>query len=200
MNYRNIAIFSLLCLFTLPADADSLWKRKTPDERMAMWSTRRAMLVGDIVTILIQENSEANDKEEFARTRNNSNQAALNYDLGPAGTNGGSLDFNSTKDLSAKNEAETQKSLTTKLSAIVKEQLFNGNLIIEAQRELVVQDEVTTIIVSGIIRPDDIRGDNTILSENIAEAQIRFEGKGNVGEVRKKGRFGTRILDFVIPF
>ncbi|MDP6354937.1 MAG: flagellar basal body L-ring protein FlgH [Planctomycetota bacterium] len=200
MNYRNIAIFSLLCLFTLPANADSLWKRKTPDARLAMWTTRRAMLVGDIVTILIQESSEASDKEQFARTRSNSNNAELDYELGPFGEDGGSLNFQSTKDVSAQHEDETEKSLTTRLSAIVKEQLFNGNLIIEAQRELIVQDEITTIIVSGIIRPDDIRGDNTILSENIAEAQIRFEGKGNVGEVRKKGRFGTRILDFVIPF
>ena len=200
MNYRNIAIFGLLCLFTLPANADSLWKRKTPDARLAMWTTRRAMLVGDIVTILIQETSEASDKEKFSRTRSNSNSAELAYELGPFGTDGGNLNFQSSKDLSAEHEDETEKSLTTRLAAIVKEQLFNGNLIIEAQRELIVNDEVPTIIVSGIIRPDDIRGDNTILSENIAEAQIRFEGKGNVGEVRKKGRFGTRILDFVIPF
>ena len=196
----RLALLGLFSLTLSPTFADSLWKRKTPDEREALWSSRRGMHVGDIVTVIIQETSESQEKEGISRKRKTSASGGLNYDLGPAGTDGGNLTFNTDRGINAEHSDETKKAFSTRLSGIIKEKLFNGNLLIEATRELIIADEVTTIILTGIIRPDDIRGDNTILSESIAEAQIRYEGKGNIGEVRKKGRFGSRILDFVIPF
>ena len=196
----RLVLLGLFSLTLSPTFADSLWKRKLPDEREALWTSRRGLLVGDIVTVIIQETSESQEKEGISRKRKTSASGGLNYDLGPAGTDGGNLTFDTSRDINAEHSDETKKAFNTRLSGIIKEKLFNGNLLIEATRELIIADEVTTIILTGLIRPDDIRGDNTILSESIAEAQIRYEGKGNIGEVRKKGRFGSRILDFVIPF
>jgi len=198
---QNLPIsFGVLAITSLPALADSLWTQKHTDDREALWTDRRALHVGDLVTVIIQETSEANQKEEFGRSRKTEAGGGLSYDLGPAGTDGGKLTFDTSRKVDANRQDNTEKSLTTRLAAVVKETLFNGNLLIEASRELIVQDEVTTIIISGIVRPDDIRADNTILSENMAEAQIRYEGKGHIGDMRKRGRFGQKILDFVIPF
>jgi len=196
----RLVLLGLFSLTLSPTFADSLWKRKLPDEREALWTSRRGLLVGDIVTVIIQETSDSTEREGTSRERTTSASGGLSYNLGPAGSDGGDLNFNTNRSIDAEHQDETEKTFNTRLSGIIKEKLFNGNLLIEATRELIIQDEVTTIILTGLIRPDDIRGDNTILSESIAEAQIRYEGKGNIGEVRKKGRFGNRILDFVIPF
>lgn len=195
-----LAFATLFLALAGRARADSLWAQKHPDDKEALWTDRRALHVGDIVTIIIQEESQATQSEEFNRDRQTNASASLGFNLGPAGSNSGDLSFDSRREIDTNREDTTEKTFTTRLAAIVKEKLFNGNLLIEATREMIVQDEVTTIIISGIIRPDDIRADNTILSENIAEAQIRYEGKGHIGDVRKRGRFGQKILDFVIPF
>jgi len=174
-----------------------------------MWTTRRALHVGDILTVLIQEQSDSTAREEFKRERNQeagmSHSIAMDEDgmlpdLADVFGKTSRLGFDMDRKIDAEHEGNTEKKFTTRLAAVVKERLFNGNMIVEATRELIINDEITTMIISGVIRPDDIRGDNTILSENIAEARIRYEGKGAIGEVRKKGRFGSRILDFIIPF
>lgn len=193
-------LFALVSLFSSPLFADSLWTQIHPEIRQSLWADRRAINTGDIVTILIQETSESQAKEDFNRDRRSEAGANFSATLGPFGSHTGDLSFDSNRKVDTQREGNTTKSLTTRLAAVVKEKLFNGNLLVEATRELIVQDEVTTIVISGIIRPDDIRADNTILSENIAEAQIRYEGKGQIGDVRKRGRLGQRILDLVIPF
>jgi len=205
--FHGLCVFGLLTVFAAPVSADSLWKRRHPDEREALWTTRRALHVGDLVTLLIQEQSDSTAREEFKRERDQEAGISHSIDLGGHLPNfqslfgkTGNIGFETNRKINAEHEGNTEKKFTTRLAAIVKERLFNGNMIIEGTRELIINDEVTTMIISGIVRPDDIRGDNTILSENIAEARIRYEGKGAVGEVRKKGRFGSRILDFMIPF
>jgi flagellar L-ring protein precursor FlgH len=205
--FHGLCLSGLLSVFAMAVSADSLWTRRHPDDRETLWTTRRALRVGDVVTVLIQEESDSKAREEFKRDRETKAEAEHSINLGGHLPNidsligkTGSMNFQTARNIDAEHEGNTEKKFTTRLAAIVKEELFNGNLVIEATRELIIQDEVTTVIISGIVRPDDIRGDNTIVSENIAEAKIRYEGKGSIGEVRKKGRFGQRILDFLIPF
>jgi len=85
------------------------------------------------------------------------------------------------------------------ISARVMEVLDNGNLSIEGRRQLTVNEEDQFIIITGIIRPEDITADNVIESQFIADARIVYTGKGVINDKMRPGWL-TRILDWVWPF
>jgi flagellar L-ring protein precursor FlgH len=75
----------------------------------------------------------------------------------------------------------------------------NGNLVIEGKRQVTVNAEDQYLIISGIVRPDDIAFDNTVQSKYIADARIFYTGQGTVNDKMKPGWL-TRIIDWVWPF
>lgn len=77
--------------------------------------------------------------------------------------------------------------------------LPSGNLVIEGQREIIVDQEKQVITVKGIIRQKDIDADNQVLSTAIADAQISYSGKGVISDSNKKGWL-SNIIDWVWPF
>jgi flagellar L-ring protein precursor FlgH len=77
--------------------------------------------------------------------------------------------------------------------------LENGNFIIEGRRQLTINAEDQYLIIRGMIRPDDITSDNTILSQYIADAKIVYTGRGVVDDKMRPGWL-TRIVDWVWPF
>jgi flagellar L-ring protein precursor FlgH len=77
--------------------------------------------------------------------------------------------------------------------------LPNHNLVIEGRRETSFSSEHQTIVLRGIVRPEDIGADNTVLSYNVADATIQIAGKGTVSDTQRKGWF-TQIWDKVNPF
>ena len=79
------------------------------------------------------------------------------------------------------------------------EVLPNHNLLVEGKRETSFSKEHQTIVLHGVVRPENIGADNTILSYSIADATISIVGKGTVTDSQGKGWF-TRIWDKVNPF
>ena len=75
----------------------------------------------------------------------------------------------------------------------------NGNLFIKGTREIKVNSETQYIILSGLIRPEDISPGNTILSSYIGNAKIEYSGDGSISDKQKPGWL-TRIVDFIWPF
>jgi flagellar L-ring protein FlgH len=156
---------------------------------------RTARVEGDVVTILISEFSSgsftANTNAE--KSTNNSISKAIGPLLSgliPALGTGAS----------SKNEGKgstTQSGrLTARMTAIVKKTFPNGTMLIEGTRSVQVNKDTQVFRLSGIIRRDDIRFDNTVLSEHIAEAQILVDGKGQIADRQRRGIL-TRILDWL---
>lgn len=156
---------------------------------------RSARRVGDVVTILIQESSTASFNASTTTSRKDTNDASLTkIPLLTSLLNGLGTTSNSA---TAGTGATTQVgNFTAKITCLVKKVLPNGNMIIEGQRWIKVNKNYQSFKISGVIRPDDVRVDNTVLSENVAEAEITADGKGQISDRQRRG-FLTRILEWL---
>ena len=81
-------------------------------------------------------------------------------------------------DFSGQGATTRQGSLAAEISARVTKVLDNGNLVIDGSKVVEINEEKEIIKVNGIVRPQDIEGNNIIYSYNIADAQITYSGKG----------------------
>jgi flagellar L-ring protein precursor FlgH len=89
--------------------------------------------------------------------------------------------------------------LQAQLTARVVRVLENGNLLIEGRRQLTLNAEDEFIVITGIIRPEDISASNSVSSSNIADARILYTGSGVVTDKQHPGWL-TRVLDWGWPF
>ena len=89
--------------------------------------------------------------------------------------------------------------MTGRISARVVKILSNGNLYIEGKRQLTINAEDQYLIVSGVVRPEDISIENTVASYSISDAKIHYAGKGVVDDKLRPGWL-TRLVDWVWPF
>ena len=92
-----------------------------------------------------------------------------------------------------------QGTLIATITAVVTKVLPNGNLVIQGSREVTINSEKQIISVKGIIRPKDIGPDNTILSTAIAQAELKYGGRGPLSEKQREG-WAMRIFNWVWPF
>ena len=77
--------------------------------------------------------------------------------------------------------------------------LPNGNLVIEGVRLVTFSGETQYVVLHGIIRPDDIASNNTVLSSNIAEAKVEFISQGALTDAEKLGWF-SKLYEMLRPF
>jgi flagellar L-ring protein precursor FlgH len=188
-----------------PSDG-SLW-----DDQSAfgqMFINPKARQVGDIVTIKIMENASATNKAGTTTDRSSSLSAGLtNFFNAEKNFPADQPFFNPFSSVKGSIDSEfegtgaTQRSgaLTAYMTARVVEVLPNGNLIIEGNREVRVNEENQMITLTGVIRPRDITSDNVVQSTYIADARIAYSGSGVLNDRQKPGWF-TRVMDKVWPF
>ncbi|NOY60353.1 MAG: flagellar basal body L-ring protein FlgH [Calditrichaeota bacterium] len=154
----------------------------------SLFTDHRAKQVGDVVTILIVEyssaQSEANSKSSkisdhsFSSTGGAKSLAYMPlYGLKGQFKNG----FDNGASTSRKG------SLTGKITATITKVNENGNLVIDGLREVTVNGEKEKIGISGTVRPEDVRSDNTVYSYNVANARILYQGKGLVDKGQRAG-------------
>ena len=194
-----IAQLALPLLFQFAACPQSLWR----DDARGLFADKRAAQVGDILTIQVQEISSANKNNETKTEKNSSWTAAITSFLFPGfvqykGTTP-AVQYNSDLKHDGSGAINNSETIVATVSVTVKDVLPNHNLVIEGRRETSFANEHQTIVLHGVVRPEDITSTNTISSGNIADATIEMIGKGTVSDSTRKGWF-TRILDKLIPF
>ena len=89
--------------------------------------------------------------------------------------------------------------MTLRLAGVVTQVLPNGNLVVAARQEFVVNSELREMKVTGVIRPQDIASDNTVLHDRMAEARIQYGGRGQMTDVQTE-RWGQQLMDVLMPF
>ena len=195
-----IALFALPACFQTAAHAQSLWH---DDSARPMFADKRAAAVGDILTVVVQEITTAVKNNETKTEKNSGLSAAVSTFLFPGFLQyKGSMpavDYKSDLKHDGSGAINNSETIVAHVAVKVIEVLPNHNLLVEGKRETSFSKEHQTIVLHGVVRPENIGADNTILSYNIADATISIVGKGTVTDSQGKGWF-TRIWDKVNPF
>lgn len=186
------------------AHGQSLWRAELS---RSMYADKRALAVGDILTVLVQESTVTAKDNKTATTRESGMDAGLSAffyspTASPLLTRRGQLPalrWNSKNQFSGGGSVANSERITARAAVQVIEVLPNRNLIIEGRRETIVGNEIQTMVLRGIVRPEDVLPNNTVYSYNIADAKIEIIGKGTLTETQRKGWF-SRIWDKITPF
>ena len=167
---------------------NSLWSQSN----QGLLRDLRARKVGDIVTVTIDINDQAQFDNQSGRSREaatkNSFAAALGFGgFGVPNQSGdASGNFDGSKQASAKGAGTIDRSekLHLSIAAVVTEVLPDGNLLISGSQEVRVNHEVRVLNIAGIVRQFDIASNNFIAYEKIAEARVSYGGRGKISEVQ----------------
>ncbi len=186
--------------------AGSIWPGENNNN--LIFYGKKARYANDIVTIIVSETVAGGNKASTNTSKDTSTAAAItsllgieNAIIGSNATMGGKIGLGGTSNNSLKGSGDTSRSstLSASISARVLKVFDNGNLLIEGKRQLTVNAEDQYIIITGIVRPDDITGDNTVASQYIADARIMYTGDGVVNDKMRPGWL-TRVVDWAWPF
>ncbi len=162
-----------------------------PPVRQSWVSDRRALVVGQIVTILIDEQTLASaDKEQTAvRDRSRDVGVALN------GSGGGLRTDNDVSDRQ-RGESSRRERFVAEITARVAEIGPGDALRIEGLKRVQIDDHEQAVTIRGWIRSSDISPRNTVESWRIADAEILYDSNDELG---KAGGFWSKLLDLIIP-
>lgn len=156
-------------------------------------TNQKALRVGDIVTVIIIENAAASTT---AKTDANTKSEISG---GPGiGLLGQVTDWGISTENKFKGDGKSSRTgaLNAEISTRVTEVLVNGNLRLEGDRIVEINGEQQTIHLTGLVRGQDVRADNTVASTHIADAQIAYSGDGPVADAHSPGLL-TRVANFL---
>jgi flagellar L-ring protein precursor FlgH len=153
----------------------------------SLFSDQKASYIGDAITIIVVESSLAKNNAKTKAGR----ESDLGFNL--AGTVGTTdipqvdLGMGSTNNFSGSGSTESSGMIQTKISATIDSVLTNGNMVIRGSKKISINGEEQIINIKGIVRTSDVRADNSVLSYNISDAEISFEGSGLIDDAQSPG-------------
>lgn len=162
----------------------------------SLFSDQKANRLGDAVTIIVVESSQASNNAETSSGRSSDLGFSGSIAAGKATANGAEVGIGSNNDFKGSGSTKTTGLIRTKISATIDSVLSNGNLHIKGSRRITINGEEQVVKISGIVRNSDISSDNSVLSYNISEAEISFEGAGLINDSQKPGWL-TRFLHWI---
>ena len=186
-----------------PPTPGSLWTTSNA----SIFADHKAQNVGDIVTVIISEQSSATKEAKTSTDRTTSMSASIptlfgleddiaqETDIDPS--NMVEADFNNS--FEGNGSTSRKGELTASLTTQVIEKYPNGNYKIRGGKEVMVNNEVQIIYLTGIVRPVDITAANTVYSDKILNARISYTGNGAIADKQEPGWL-MRTLDNVWPF
>lgn len=178
------------------AEAASLWQRGSG----GFFADQRATKVGDILTIDIRIDDRAQMRNASSRERSGSANVGFPSILGLDNLPTGDLvDLGSTFEAEGSGSITRREAIDLKVAAMVTQRLPNGNLVVAGRQEVKVNQELRELRIAGIIRPQDVRMNNTIPYEKVAEARITYGGQGQISRQQQRG-YGEDLVDIVLPY
>jgi flagellar L-ring protein precursor FlgH len=174
------------------ASAQSLVER---DTYRGLAADKRAYRVGDKLTVLITENASASSTART--TTDKSGKLGATASAGVNGdTNVAAAAADLTEDFRGGGKIERTGRLLAQITVTVEAIEGDGNLRVKGEQEITLNEEKQWIGLEGLVRQTDVRSDNTVLSNRLAQAKIRYTGNGLLAEKQRPGIL-TRFLSWL---
>ena len=186
-------VFSGALLLAPTALAQSLWADAVEGTSYGVFADRKAHNVGDTLTIVISE------KTTTTQTKSRKNGKSASTTLN-AGT--GIFDFltsasaGSSDSWKADGSAKDSSNFSGNIAVTVVEVQPNGNMVVEGTQSIWQNKDEHKITLRGIVRRDDVTYENTVPSTKVADATVRFDGKGPLNAKQRQGIL-TQILNIL---
>ena len=227
MSYKNLFIFVAIIVVTgcaqilppqpddprfAPAMAVSTQPAKVQPHTGAiyslsnasfLYSDRKATRVGDLLTVNLNESTNASKNADTEIKKNNENQMASPMISGRVPSYNGnpiSFDIDASRQFKAEADSAQANSLNGTITVTVAQVLLNGNLQIKGEKWLTLNQGNEFIRISGIIRPEDISTENTISSTRVANARITYSGTGALDQSNQMGWLSRFFNSPLFPF
>jgi flagellar L-ring protein precursor FlgH len=186
------------------ASANSLWRNGSRN----FFNDQRASKIGDILQVSVQIADTAQLANETVANRTSSAQAGFSNLFGletillhalPGLSTTNLINSSSALASDGKGSVNRSETINTVISAVITGVLPNGNLTIEGDQEVLVNNEMRRVAIAGIVRPQDITSTNTISNSQIAQARIEYGGKGQITQVQQSP-FANSLAAKYSPF
>lgn len=184
---KALAALLGLCVIAGPA-ADSFAIK-------SFYTDVKAREVGDVLTVMIVEKTLASNSSSIMTEKETT--------VGTSGGGTGALDFipafgmdgTISKEHEGMGTTSRRGTIVGQMAAVVVEVLDSGNLRIQGEKQIIVNDETEILVVTGIVRPEDVSGQNIVYSSDMANTEITYKGKGMVTSYSRPSIL-TRLLTF----
>ena len=195
----GISVVVLIVIASANVQADSIWAKRDTNKAWT-YTDDIARKIGDVLTILITENSTIDNKAKRDLKKNTDKTITFDgklgnfADLGEFGTNA-----TSGNELKSKADYKDERKFVDRMTVVVVDIMPNSNLVVMGKRQRDISGDIQAIEISGIVRPSDIKFDNTVKSEQVADFCIMSKNTGVAAPYTKPGFLGG-ILDIIWPF
>ncbi|MBU0502108.1 MAG: flagellar basal body L-ring protein FlgH [bacterium] len=194
---RGLILIGCLMLTILAAGvpADSIWNK----DSSSPYSIERSHKTGDIINLIILESTSALNQAKTKTDVDDDLAAKFTHNINRLasiiGTNN-QVDGTVGNRYTGSGQTGRTSNVQARVAAWVTEVMPNGNLVILGKHKVQVNDEIQEITISGLIRPKDISGANTVYSYQVANAELTIRGKGVIAETESPGWL-TRIFNWL---
>ncbi|MGA8132905.1 MAG: flagellar basal body L-ring protein FlgH [Pseudomonas gingeri] len=168
-----------------------------------LYGDRKAFRVGDIVTITLNEATQASKNANSDLSKKDANNFGLTTLFGSAVTSGSAnlnIGYGGTKTTDGSSKAAQSNSLTGSITVTVADVLPNGIIAVRGEKWLTLNTGNELVRIAGMIRADDIATDNTVPSTRVADARITYSGTGAFADTSQPGWLDRFFLSPLWPF
>lgn len=172
-------------------------------QNMELFTDPRAHRVGDILTVVLVESTQASKKATTSTTKTDKTAIDAPTILGQALSIGGKAAGISTgadRSFAGDGSSSQSNQLTGQITVTVAERLSNGNLQVRGEKWLTINQGQELVRISGIVRPQDIGQDNTVASTRVADARISYTGRGSLADSNTQGWLSRFFNSKWMPF
>lgn len=163
----------------------------SPSTSRFLFEDYRARRVGDVLTVILQEKTKAAKKASTATKKKNAVAIKAPTLMGHQITHNGkqllSAEMDGSVDFGGEGDSSQSNSLAGEVTVTVAQVLANGNLLVRGEKLLYLNQGSEVVRIRGMVRPSDIRADNTIYSNQIANAEITYKGEGVIADSNEAG-------------
>lgn len=161
---------------------------------------QRGMQVGDIVTIYLEERTDASKQSSTSTAKDNSLTIPGTAIIAGKALPRLETGLKSEQDFSGKGSSSQSNRLSGSITVTVAEVMANGNLRVVGEKWVTLNQGEEFIRLAGVIRPIDIAPDNSLPSWKVADARITYSGKGALNDANAMGWLGRAFQSLLSPF